>query len=383
MASGNILQGQSSGKLGDVVLMVRNGEQVSRVYTKAGARTGDQVSEAARIQRVKFGAASNQWSLYRYICTRMYRKGRKTNQSDYNYFVKRNQHLLPYLTKSENANGVHCLQPGFFSEGSLGRIELVMSLPPSPSAEAAAFTVIDSQSISVPALLWSGTLGDLKNSLKIAYPKARKFTYLFSYASEVDVQEEGVAFASQQITHLAVTIDLYNQTSPLEDSQALTSFFANKVRNQKLATLISSQTNKLMSGNTIFRLANFEGADLSVLSTLSLLLFATDDNASDCYTTYLPIDGVPPTIGAYSIWSGYRTNDALRVAADSYGYQSGVMRDDIASLGNDIRAQVTAYAAKLRSLDVEAADEYLKSIGPVEQVKAKVVRKAAPTEDAK
>lgn len=383
MASGNILQGQSSGKLGDVVLMVRNGEQVSRVYTKAGARTGDQVSEAARIQRVKFGAASNQWSLYRYICTRMYRKGRKTNQSDYNYFVKRNQHLLPYLTKSENANGVHCLQPGFFSEGSLGRIELVMSFNPSAAAGSVAFSVMDSQSISAPQVLWSGTVGDLKTYLKVAYPNARKFTYLFSYASEVDVQEEGVAFASQQITHTAVTLDLYNQSSPLEDGQALISFFASKVANQKLANLISSQTKAIVNNNGIFKLYSFEGADLSVLSTLSLLLFATDDNASDCYTTYLPVDGVSPTFGAYSVWSGYRTNDALRVAADSYGYQSGVMRDDIASLGNDIRAQVSAYAAKLRSVDVEAADEYLKAVGPVEQVQAKVVRKAAPTEDGK
>lgn len=383
MASGNILQGQSSGKLGDVVLMVRNGEQVSRVYTKAGARTGDQVSEAARIQRVKFGAASNQWGLYRYICTRMYRKGRKTNQSDYNYFVKRNQHLLPYLTKSENANGVHCLQPGFFSEGSLGRIELVLSYDTAESGGQLAFAVRDSQAITPPSVSWAGTLGDLKASLRVAYPNARKFTYLFSYASDVDVQEEGVAFASQQITHSAITIDLYNQTSPLEDGQALTSFFANKVSNQKLAALISSQTKNMVITHRMWGLYNFEGADLSVLSTLSLLLFATDDNASDCYTTYLPVDGVPPTAGAYSVWSGYRTNEALRVAADSYGYQSGVMRDDIASLGNDIRAQVTAYAAKLRSLDVEAADKYLKSVGPVEQVQAKVVRKAAPTEDGK
>lgn len=383
MSSGNILQGQSSGKLGDVVLMVRNGEQVARVYTKAGARTGDQVSEAARIQRVKFGAASNQWGLYRYVCTRMYRKGRKTNQSDYNYFVKRNQHLLPYLTKSENANGVHCLQPGVFSEGSLGRIELVMSYIPSASASQLPFAVRDSQSLNIPAVAWAKTLGDLKEALKVGYPNARKFTYLFSYASEVDVQEEGIAFASQQITHTAVTIDLYNQTSPLEDGQSLTSFFANKVSNQKLAALISSQTKNLVDGHRLWGLFTFEGADLSVLSTLSLLVFATDDNASDCYTTYLPVDGVPPTDGAYSVWSGYRTNDALRVAADSYGYQSGVMRDDIASLGNDISTQVTAYAAKLRSLDVEAADDYLKSVGPIEQVQAKVVRKAAPTEDGK
>lgn len=383
MASGNILQGQSSGKLGDVVLMVRNGEQVSRVYTKAGARTGDQVSEAARIQRVKFGAASNQWNLYRYICTRMYRKGRKTNQSDYNYFVKRNQHLLPYLTKSENANGVHCLQPGVFSEGSLGRIELVMSYTPTATS-GRVFSVLDTQALPVSNFLfWTGNVGDLKASLKEAYPNARKFTFLFSYASEVDIQDEGIAFASQQITHSAITLDLYNQTTPLEDGQSLTSFFANKVSNQKLANLISVQTKSLFSTNRVFSLWGVEEADYSVLSTLSLLLFATDDNASDCYTTYLPVDGVPPTEGAYSVWSGYRTNDALRIAADSYGYQSGVLRDEIASLGNDISAQVTAYAAKLRSVDVEAADEYLRSVGPVEQVKAKVVRKAAPTEDGK
>lgn len=383
MASGNILQGQSSGKLGDVVLMVRNGEQVSRVYTKAGARTGDQVSEAARIQRVKFGSASNQWGLYRYVSTRMYRKGRKTNQSDYNYFVKKNQHLLPYFTKTENADGVHCLMPGTFSEGSLGRIELVLSYNPSAVTSSTTFSLSDTQLNSVDTVTWSKTLGVAKAALRKAYPSARKVTWLFSYASEIDVLDEGETYTSQQITHVPITIDLYQETTPAEDSIVLSEYFGDRVGNSELNGIISAQTLNFMSSKSVFRLYKVEGVIYNILDKVSVLFFATDDNVADCYTSVLPQDAVNPTQGAYAVWSGYRTSESLRIAADSYGYQSGVMRDSIAAVGNDMTAAVTSYAAKLRTIDAAAADDYLKSVGPVEQVQAKVVRKAAPAEDGK
>lgn len=122
MAKGNMLQGQATGKVGDIVFMVRNGQQVARVYTSAGGRSGDQASIAVRRQRVRFGAASNQYLLYRNIVRGMYRTGKSTKQSDYNFFVRENVDLLPYLTREENAAGVKCAMPGTFSRGTLGNI---------------------------------------------------------------------------------------------------------------------------------------------------------------------------------------------------------------------------------------------------------------------
>lgn len=383
MSSGNILQGQSSGKLGDVVLMVRNGEQVARVYTKAGARTGDQVSEAARIQRVKFGSASNQWGLYRYVSTRMYRKGRKTNQSDYNYFVKKNNTLFPYLTKAENANGVHVAQPGVFSEGNLGRLEIVYVYNPQAAVGSVMFRVLESQSAYYETVNWVSNVSALKAMLRLRYPNARKFTYLLSIANDLEIAEEGASFVSQVIQHYPVTFDLYSELTPGEDSTTIASYFTSRISNAKLNAVINAQTAGITLSSAIFRLTNIQDVDMTILDHLSVLAFATDDNVSDCYTTILPQTGIDPLHGIYSVWASYRTPESLRIAADSYGYQSGVMRDDIAAAGNEMRAQVQMYASKLRSLDVEAADDYLKSVGPVEQVQAKVVRKAAPAEDSK
>lgn len=383
MASGNLIQGQGAGKLGDVVLMVRNGAQVARVYTKAGARSGDQASEASRIQRVKFGSASNQWSLYRYVCTRMYRKGRQSNQSDYNYFVKKNQHLLPFFTKNENADGIHCLMPGTFSEGSLGRIELVLSYYPTSAVGSSVFALLDTQLNEVGSVAWTLTIGAAKAALSKVYPSARKVTWLISYASEVDVLEEGETYTSQNITHVPITLDLYQEVIPGENDITIKEYFGDRIGNSELKSIISAQTGNFLSSKSIFRLHKVDGVIYNILDKVSVLFFATDDNVADCYTSVLPQDAVNPTQGAYAVWAGYRTSESLRLAADSYGYQSGVMRDSIAAVGNDITAAVTSYAAKLRSIDSAAAEEYLTSIGDVKAVQAKVVRKPTTASEDK
>lgn len=381
MSRGNILQGQASGKLGDTVLMVRNGKQLARVYTTSGARSGESASEAARIQRVKFGSASNQWSLYRYVCTRMYRKGRKSNQSDYNYFVKRNSELLPYLTKTENADGVHVLMPGQFSEGSLGRIELVHSSNPSASGASALVSVSDLNATLDQFVAMDSPMSTFKSALASAYPNARKITYLISIPSEVEIAEEGVLFVSQFVTHSTVIIDLYNEVTPGENSQTVVEYFANHVSDAKLKAAFSLQdTHAFAQGSTLLKLCADEGVDASYVANIGVLVFATDDLASDCYTTILQDTSIPSTVGAYALWAGYRTQSALRVAADSYGYQSGVMRDDIASVGDDLATQQLAYVAKLRSISKELADEMEAELAKVPAT-ARVVRKAVEPKD--
>lgn len=383
MASGNLIQGQGAGKLGDVVLMVRNGEQVARVYTKAGARSGSQASEASRIQRIKFGAASNQWSLYRYVSTRMYRKGKTSNQSDYNYFVKRNQPSFPYLTKSENSDGVHMLQPGIFSEGTLGRIDMFHAYVLPSSGNPYHLTVKDLSVSNIPGVSWTAEVAVLKAALRSIYPNARKVTYLFSVASDTEMELEGETVITQSVSHSAVILDLYSQSMSGEDSMTLAAFFSSKVSNPVLSDVIRSQTRPFCKDNAVFFLWSGEETINPIINSFGLLLFATDDNASDCYTTSLAEDSVSPTQGVYSVWASYRTPESLRIAADSYGYQGGVMRDDIASAGNEISAAAARYAAKLRSIDPAAAEDYLASIGDVRTVQAKVVRKPTTSSEDK
>lgn len=376
MSKGNILQGQASGKLGDTVLMVRNGKQIARVYTTAGARSGDAASEAARLQRVKFGSASNQWNCYKYVCTRMYRKGRKTTQSDYNYFVKRNNHLLPYLTKAENADGVHMLQPGQFSEGNLGRIELVQVFIPTAEGTSTMFHITDTQVHTSRNVGWQSKLSALKAALKECYPNARKITFLFSIASDLTLTEQDINFVSQQIAHYPVVIDLYSEIERGENDKKINEYFYPKIGDQSVSIIVERQSadTGVVYNSQVFRLARTSDTDAAVLAKLGVLIFATDDNASDCYTTILPSSSVDPVNGVYSLWASYRSQDSLQIAADSYGYQTGVMRDFVASAGNDLTEAAATYAQVLRSVDVEAAEAFEASIASAGGAKARVVR---------
>lgn len=384
MSKGNILQGQASGKLGDTVLMVRNGKQIARVYTTAGARSGDAASEAARLQRVKFGSASNQWNCYKYVCTRMYRKGRKTTQSDYNYFVKRNNYLLPYLTKAENADGVHMLQPGQFSEGSLGRIELVHVYLPEPSDGKPMVYLADTQAGNFTNVGWQGKLSLLKSSLRGAYPNARKVTFLFSIATDLTFTEDDVNFVSQQISHYPVVIDLYNEIEPGENEVKIADYFYPKIGDENISVIIETQAqNKAFCySNCPIRIYKVSDADAQYLSRLGLLVFATNDNVSDCYSTVLPESGVDPVNGVYATWASYRSKDSLQIAADSYGYQTGVMRDFVASAGNDLEEAAANYAKVLRSVDVDAAAAFEASIASAGGAKARVVRSVIENQES-
>lgn len=383
MSKGNILQGQASGKLGDTVLMVRNGKQIARVYTTAGARSGDAASEAARLQRVKFGSASNQWNCYKYVCTRMYRKGRKTTQSDYNYFVKRNNYLFPYLTKAENADGVHMLQPGQFSEGSLGRIELVHIFRPEPTENQAMVVLSDTQSGNFSSVNWSNNLSRLKESLRKAYPNARKVTYLFSVASDLTFTEDNVNFISQQISHYPVVIDLYGEIEPGENEVTVANYFYPKIGDENISVIIETQGEgkAFCYSNAPIRIYKITDGDAQFLSRLGLLVFATNDNVSDCYSTVLPESGVDPVNGVYATWASYRSKDSLQIAADSYGYQTGVMRDFVASAGNDLEEAAANYAKVLRSVDAAAAAEYVAAIEAAGGAKARVVRSVVENQE--
>lgn len=383
MSKGNILQGQASGKLGDTVLMVRNGKQIARVYTTAGARSGDAASEAARLQRVKFGSAANQWNCYKYVCTRMFRKGRKTTQSDYNYFVKRNNYLLPYLTKAENADGVHMLQPGQFSEGNLGRIELVHSFNPNAEQGSIMLSLADTQAHASATVGWQAGLSQLKAALRATYPNARKVTFLFSIASDLTLTDEDVNFVSQQVAHYPVVIDLYSEIEQGENSKKINEYFFPKIGDESVSVIIETQgsSSAFCFEKNVFILRRTAESDAQVLSSLGVLIFATDDNASDCYTTVLPSAGVNPVAGVYSLWAAYRSKDSLQIAADSYGYQTGVMRDFVASAGNDLEEAAANYAKVLRSVDAAAADAFEASIEAAGGAKARVVRSVVENQE--
>lgn len=355
MAQGNIIQGQAKGKLGDIVLMVRKGKQVERVYTESGARRGDAASEAARYQRVRFGAAANEWDLYRYICTGMYRKGIKTNQSDYNYFVKKNISNLPFLSKSENANGIHCVMPGMYSEGNLGMIELMFGITTTPDTQLDVLSLYDSGAQKTQQLTWTKKISDLKTLLKSVYPNSTKITYVISSVKNIEIDTESTLSESQYISRYVIKLDLYKEITQGENELSIVEYFNNFITDEKIVDLVKEQTRGIIDINgRIFRIEAFNEDDNMIINNMSVLVFATNDNVSDCYTTIMPAENVPNR-GAFTTWYGYRTMDALVNAAQSYGYQTGTMRDDIAKITDNAVQTINKYAQKLAKIDAAAA----------------------------
>jgi hypothetical protein len=328
MAKGNMLQGQATGKVGDIVFMVRNGQQVARVYTSAGGRSGDQASIAVRRQRVRFGAASNQYLLYRNIVRGMYRTGKSTKQSDYNFFVRENVDLLPYLTREENAAGVKCAMPGTFSRGTLGT--LIYSLEETQSGGAPETVVLNMQGFSVPALInYGDTVQTLKEALRLAFPNARKVTYSVCHLVKSELSLTTGAAYSHTFERGDVVFDLYEADPDYPDTTTLANYFAAKAPASLTELFRGQGEDDFADSGSPFCVGVGSGGDSSILNTIYVNLFATNDQVGDCYTSVLSEIIAPDSDGGLSLYSTLRTDDHRQVAEDSYGYATGVMRTNI------------------------------------------------------
>lgn len=328
MAKGNMLQGQATGKVGDIVFMVRNGQQVARVYTSAGGRSGDQASIAVRRQRVRFGAASNQYLLYRNIVRGMYRTGKSTRQSDYNYFVRENVDLLPYLTRDENAAGVHCVQPGTFSRGTLGAIiyDIIAAL----NAEDHSTYRVKAVGGSLPATIdWTDTVEDAKAVLKRTFPNARKVNYSCCIVTPRGVETPSGEQYTHDITRYDVIFDLFEEDANVPDSATVAEYFSHYLTNTAAQTVIAAQDGFFQSLDSYVYMETATAAAMAAFNRLYINVFATNNQVGDCYTTTcLSLEATDDGDGL-NLYNELRTDDHRQVAEDSYGYATGVMRTDI------------------------------------------------------
>lgn len=328
MAKGNMLQGQATGKVGDIVFMVRNGQQVARVYTSAGGRSGDQASIAVRRQRVRFGAASNQYLLYRNIVRGMYRTGKSTKQSDYNYFVRENVDLLPYLTREENAAGVKCAMPGTFSRGTLG--SLIFNFEQDVTGGDISEASIISQNAQYGANIeWSDAVSSLKTALKSIFPNARKVNF-----SVINVIKSAVDLPSgSQYSHTFdradVCFDLFEADPVISDSSTIKQYFENYAPAALRSTIFEYADGNFGTTEQLFRIGFEDGMDNLLFANMLVLVFATNDQVGDCYTSTLSTLNVAEDDGGLSLYSTLRTSNHRQVAEDSYGYATGVMRTNI------------------------------------------------------
>lgn len=328
MAKGNMLQGQATGKVGDIVFMVRNGQQVARVYTSAGGRSGDQASIAVRRQRVRFGAASNQYLLYRNIVRGMYRTGKSTKQSDYNFFVRENVDLLPYLTREENAAGVKCAMPGTFSRGTLGSLIYSLSLTEGES-DNMVYAIRTPNMFQGPIVSDEATVAQFKAALKVAFPNARKVTFAICSILKQEVSLPNGSSWTHSFDRDDLVFDLYEADPEIPDESSLVFYIQQRVRNAAFLSAANEGDLKFLDGFNLLTIDSDDSATMAGLNNLYILAFATNDQVGDCYTTMLDAIVAPDSDGGLDLYDKLRTDDHRQVAEDSYGYATGVMRTNI------------------------------------------------------
>lgn len=328
MAKGNMLQGQATGKVGDIVFMVRNGQQVARVYTSAGGRSGDQASIAVRRQRVRFGAASNQYLLYRNIVRGMYRTGKSTKQSDYNFFVRENVDLLPYLTREENAAGVKCAMPGTFSRGTLGTLTYSINAPEAVGG-VRTFAVTTSAQQMPTSLDWDDTVQQLKNNLKVLFPNARKVNYCLCWITKVELDLPTGSAWSHILERGDVVFDLYEEDPTVGDNKTILEYFLAYAPGPMQQSIFQDLEGTMMQNTNLLQISASEDVDESLFDQIYVNVFATNDQVGDCYTSSLSAINAPDSDGGLSLYSTLRTDNHRQVAEDSYGYATGVMRTNI------------------------------------------------------
>lgn len=358
MSKGIYLLGQSRGKIGSIVTYVAKGEQRQRVYTAAGARKGMEASLPARAQRVAFGGASNEWQLYRYICTRMFRRGKKTNESDYNYFVRINFNNLPYLLKWQNEAGLNYFMPGYYSHGDLGSVPQFIQIG-SVSQDIRDIS-IQTSNISANEVLSTKNLSVLKDEYKRIFTNADKISILVGKYSQYS-EREHIEFAGPiQVEWKVVTLLLSGESKPGENTKSIGDFL-----NESLGDMIVSfETNapvNITNGGQIFKL-KFNSANINEDKGYFMALFATNESANNCYTTLMQSTGASETNHPFNRWMMSKTQSALDAACASYGYQSSVMQSVIVEVGSrveDIIESDAANIADMQNLSGEDREQFI------------------------
>lgn len=119
MSKGNMFFGKARGKLGDIVLFVRNGEQVQRPYNgnPKNPRSISQMKQRVKLASV-VGFYKRQSAFFRFALKK------KARESYYNAFVRYNLNIAPYLTKEQAALGYQIAAPYIIADGDMPRVDV-------------------------------------------------------------------------------------------------------------------------------------------------------------------------------------------------------------------------------------------------------------------
>lgn len=326
MAKGNMLLGQASKKLGSVVFYKRNGQQVSRVWTDSGARSGSDASYPARVQRVRFGAAANEWKSFGYISTRMFKSGKKVTESDYNYFTKKNWQYLPYLTKRQNELGITMPIPGQYSQGNYGDLRLSIDFREDESIGKEIYNVSIDGYYCDDVVTIGSTVKDAINIYKNLFPFSDKVIIALGIIYGRTIKDGKGAYVNGAVIWKTVTFNL-NSTDETYLNNTIASHITKEINDSNISeSIISRLESPFILDERICQIEvdwdPEEGSSFKVMP----LIFVTNETANDCYSTMLLPGNFSIDNPALAFWYAYRTQNAFDAACSSYGYSQGVMQ---------------------------------------------------------
>ena len=122
MARGALFFNKARGKVGNVVLSVMGGQQISRAYNESNSNKGDNATELQREQRVKLGNLINVYRLLKKSELLAFAT-KDQKMSDYNAFIQANlSNNKVALTRDEFQQGFTLIDDYIVSKGGLGSI---------------------------------------------------------------------------------------------------------------------------------------------------------------------------------------------------------------------------------------------------------------------
>lgn len=358
MAKGNMLLGQASKKLGSVVFYKRNGQQVSRVWTDSGARSGSEASYPARVQRVRFGAASNEWKSFGYISTRMFKAGKKVTESDYNYFTKKNWQYLPYLTKRQNELGITMPIPGQYSQGNYGDLRLSIDFKEDASNKKDIYSVgIDGYYVD-DAIALGGLVKDAISAYKTLFPFADKVIIAFGIIYGRTIKDGKGAYVNGAVVWKPVIFNL-NSTDDTYLNKTIASHIESEINDTTITDVITSNLQStFIVEYKICQIQVDHEPEQSRPYTLIPLIFVTNETANDCYSTMILPGNFSVENPAFVFWRMYRTQNAFDAACSSYGYSQGVMQTRAAVSDYGFLEMQSDYIKGLAKRDKELYNVY-------------------------
>lgn len=358
MAKGNMLLGQASKKLGSVVFYKRNGQQVSRVWTDSGARSGSEASYPARVQRVRFGAASNEWKSFGYISTRMFKAGKKVTESDYNYFTKKNWQYLPYLTKRQNELGITMPIPGQYSQGNYGDLRLSIDYKEDEVAHNDVYKIaIDGYHYN-NAITWGFTVKDAVTAYKSVFPYADKVIIALGIIYGKTIIDGKGSYVNGAVVWKSIIFNL-NSTDDTYLNKKLNEFFADEIDNTNITDeLVTNAEDLFIDGTYLLNISVNHPAEEASAFKLLPLIFVTNENANDCYSTMILPGNFSVENPAFVFWRMYRTQNAFDAACSSYGYTQGVMQTRAAVSDYGFLEMQSDYIKGLAKRDKELYNVY-------------------------